>query len=65
MGRYTVITCDVCGEDIYGQEYFTASLRKIRNGVQVKVPTMWLCRDCMLKTQLLMFAPTNAETEDK
>ena len=65
MGRYTRITCDICGKDIYGQDYFTATLRKISNGTQVKVPTMWLCRECMLKTQLLMFAPTKAETEDK
>lgn len=63
MGRYTRITCDVCGKDIYGQDYYTVTLRKISHGNQVKIPTMWVCRECMFKTQLLFAQPIKEMSE--
>lgn len=65
MGRYTRITCDVCGKDIFGQDYYTVAVRKISKGNQVKVPTMWVCREDMLKTQLLLAIPLREDGNDK
>ena len=64
MGRYIKITCDVCGKDIYGQEYYTIAPRRIMNGKQTKIPTIWVCHGCMLKTHLMFAFAEGEKTND-
>ena len=64
MGKYTRITCDVCGKDIYGTDYFTVRIRKVTQGKQIAVPTIWVCREDMLKTHLLFVDPHKENEND-
>ena len=64
MGKYTRVTCDVCCKDIIGSEYYTMAIRKVINGKQLRMPTVWVCRDCMLKTHILFAHPIQEQMEE-
>lgn len=54
MGKQTVITCDSCGIDVYGQRYFTLNIRKIVYGKQAMNPAIYLCPKCFRVTKLAL-----------
>lgn len=54
MGKVVKIICDKCGKDIYGSEYYTLPITRVVAGKQTKLPTIWLCRDCMIKANIIM-----------
>lgn len=52
MGKETRITCDSCGKDVFGGEYFTIKPRRVKGGKQHLFCTIWLCKDCFNRTKL-------------
>lgn len=64
MGREIRILCDKCGKDVYGGEYYTLPITRIKNGKQQKMPTIWLCRDCMVKANIIV-ANLQSEVESE
>ena len=63
MGRYVRVTCDICSKDVYGKEYYTLPITRVRNGKQTKMPTIWVCRECMLKTHILFASPLQEKVD--
>ena len=54
MGREVRILCDRCGKDVYGKEYYTLPITKVKNGKQTRFPTIWLCRECFAKSNIII-----------
>lgn len=54
MGKQTIVTCDSCGIDVYGQRYFTLNIRKIMYGKQTMNPAIYLCPKCFRETKLAL-----------
>ena len=54
MGKEVRVFCDKCGKDVYGKEYYTLQITRVINGKQQKMPTIWLCRDCMVKANIIV-----------
>lgn len=62
MGREIKVTCDSCGEDIYGKKYFTLNIRKVIYGKQTRNPAIYLCPKCFRETKLALIL---MDTEDE
>ena len=54
MGKEVRVFCDKCGKDVYGKEYYTLPITRVKNGKQTKMPTIWLCRECMIRANIIM-----------
>ncbi len=54
MGKQTIVTCDSCGVNVYGQKYFTLNIRKVINGKQTMNPAIYLCPKCFRETKLAL-----------
>lgn len=52
MGKIMKISCDACGGDITGQNYYCLTMRKYQAGKSVRLPTVYLCGNCFRKTKL-------------
>ena len=64
MGREVRILCDKCGADVYGKEYYTLPISRVNHGKISKLPTIWLCKDCMLKTNIFIATSDDQKKED-
>lgn len=54
MAKEIRVLCDHCGKDVYGKEYYTFSPSRVRAGDKLKLPTLWLCRECTIKTNIFI-----------
>ena len=54
MGKQTIVTCDSCGTDVFGQRYFTLNIRKVIHGKQTMNPAIYLCPKCFRETKLAL-----------
>ncbi len=54
MGKQTIVTCDSCGTDVFGQKYFTLNIRKVIHGKQTMNPAIYLCPKCFRETKLAL-----------
>lgn len=55
MAKEIRVICDKCSKDVYGKEYYTFSTSRIMQGKKMKLPTIWLCRDCTIKAGILVY----------
>lgn len=63
MGKQTIVTCDRCGLDVFGQKYFTLNIRKVIHGKQSMNPAIYLCPKCFRETKLtLLLLDIESET---
>jgi hypothetical protein len=63
MGKQTIVTCDSCGADVFGQKYFTMNIRKVIHGKQTINPAIYLCPKCFRGTKLALLL-CDIETEE-
>lgn len=54
MAKEIRVFCDKCGKDVYGQEYYTLPITRHKQGKSTKFPTVWLCKECFLKTSIII-----------
>lgn len=54
MGKRTIVTCDSCGVDVFGQKYFTMNIGKVIYGKQTMNPAIYLCPKCFRETKLAL-----------
>ena len=64
MAKELKVYCDKCGKEVQGQEYYTLPISRVKNGKMQRIhPTIWLCRDCFIKTGI--FAPEEIKVSEK
>ena len=61
MAKEIRVLCDKCGKDVYGKEYYTFSTSRVLQGKRIKLPTIWLCRECTIKAGILIYGEKEGE----